>query len=205
MFNRLFIFLFLLFGCSANSQSIGEEYWLHIDTRFTNDQVEDILEATNYWEMKTGVIIHTNMENADCNDEHYDFQMCIHPSTLDYVIDRMNNPEAVAVTIFFPFSSDDNIYIAMDARPWNQEHFDKNAEFAHSMFRGTLMHEIGHAMGLAHSSNPTDLMAVKGHPNYVITCNDVSAFSDLRRNMPRFSNIPCKEGELNWREGTWSK
>lgn len=179
-----------LFGIlAACADPVSMSYTLHLDPRIPADLQSDMIVAANRWEDKVGVKIDIIVEDVDCNVLDSSFNICMHPSTEDYVQSR-GGEGASAITIIHPLGSNSNVFVAMDA-PSLSRYYSDTTEKHVELFRGTMTHEIGHAMGLVHTDIPTDLMYthIRIGRNTDITCNDVDQFSTYRG-----IRIPCVEG-----------
>jgi hypothetical protein len=188
------LFCFWLFGCSYASE-YGEQYVVHIDPKFDSPHIEKINEGLIQWEIATNVILRPVIEDSDCSkcdvesskcEGNTDFNICIHSSTVVFVERESpdsSGPIGLTVGRGTPHANS-NIYIASDSTHFYN--FDGN-ELVRGLFLQTVLHEVGHSLGLIHSSNKSDVMwPIAG--NRDISCGDVFQYALLRGLV-----IPCKQ------------
>ncbi len=126
LLGSLFVLSSLLAGCSH--AGIPADAAVTIDPAFTAEQTETILEASSRWHEATGFKADLHMSVGTGGDMH------IHPGTLDWQMGH-TDIDGASMTIDLDYVADGAIG---DQQPVALELLD------------TVMHEMGHAFGLAH-------------------------------------------------------
>jgi hypothetical protein len=158
----------MLAGCAA-PRGLGEHYTLSISPRFTAEQTDSIIAGATEWSRAT-VGLTFEFVVSECMHGVLGESVCIHPS------DRRacNNEYASGCATGHP--GDGIAIITAEIAAQAADDVEGKAVFHH-----TAMHELGHAMGLAHSKPGTlmngDYWTAADH----VTSDDVAQFWTLRR------------------------
>lgn len=149
MYRYGFIFTTLLFIGSCK-EPLGYHYDVYIDPNFSTAQIDQILLAETSWQSSITELSLTNTV-GQCEGKHNGVA-CLHAVTQDQMIAASlacSNTEPPSGALGFTCYASDvdggETYIAIDIVPPN-------------LFQALLCHELGHNMGLKHTTNILDLM-----------------------------------------------
>jgi hypothetical protein len=142
-------------GCAV---STGSEYEVRISTSLSPAQAEEVFAATGEWEKATGVRFRIVFSNQGCESH------CIN-------IVPVASLSGIRVGEATRAFDDDRAVIRL------LERLDNSPETLHQ----TLLHELGHAMGLPHNEKTGTIMfgSKDGAATY-ITCQDVASYFQVR-------------------------
>lgn len=190
-------------GCAA---TYGDSYHVSIDSAFTTEQQSAVLESLDHWdEALAGRVSFTTSIDSSCSRNDAAHLICVHASTSAYVKEVSNIPGDIGFTLRtevyanLPGSGDKrndsaDVYIPTD------DSFVNNP----AQMQSVVSHELGHAMGLEHTHEPTDLMYYaldNNAPVQSATCDDVQQWETLRNQFltdctPQVEATDLKGGQL---------
>lgn len=170
----------------------SNRYTLHIDPNFSPAQVKAITVAAEDIERETGVKYDIVVEHADCGEMSSDYNTCIRASYTEYVASRCNAIGASGCTehTYAGSSANANSDIAVNHPQFNVGEYGE--EYVNALFSATVSHEMLHALGLDHVTDPGALMyPMTGPSKYQahigrtgaltsLTCSDFAQYQALR-------------------------
>jgi hypothetical protein len=149
---------------------------LTVDPSFTDNEVALIASAVDEWESVTGGIAHVEMtiesqrplkhfiERVENEDEITRSEHSLGYSGIPYETSTGLNATAISVTIFTQ-------RIEITAKKHRDLSYDR-------LFRGVILHELGHHFGLFHDDNENSLMFPVQN-TFCVTTIDIAQFCSI--------------------------
>jgi hypothetical protein len=167
-------------GCSV---SYGNVYEVRIDPAFTAGETALVLESLDNWEhaiesVRGDGYLTFHVTVGTCNDDWH--EICVVPSTRA-ILDAMGaGPTNLGYTLHNETFDRGTSYLAVDKLHYAPNADGTPADINVAAFTTCTMHEIGHAMGLAHEANGNVMSAKYPNASHQLTCLDVSQYLGLR-------------------------
>jgi hypothetical protein len=185
----------LLTVASCAGRAFSDSYRFGIDPAFTGEQQDIVRSAIEDWQARVGLaqVVFT-VSYGLCDRSENDHLVCIHPSFIGWHDGPLNpggNPGSIGVSVWDYNSTSSDIYMRMIA-------FDP--PFNPVFFKQSLLHEIGHSLGLTHCDElvPPELgrhimVGDTGGASLDITCGDVQQFMSYRTYEHPILNDQCQD------------
>jgi hypothetical protein len=159
------IFSMLTLGCARQSP-YTTEYNVYIDPAFTDPS--SVMDALESWEMATNVVFLPALENRACSDTDFGC-ISIHPTTSDVLDADEHRDQTLGMTVWHRDITGHNSYSGW-ANVYVTDDFDQQ----------TILHELGHSLGLNHTGDGTLMCAYTTCAAEAITPADIAQYADLR-------------------------
>jgi predicted Zn-dependent protease len=162
----------LLLGGCFNPSDYPTRYQVYIDPAF-GSQVNDVVQSLTAWEDSAGVRFDLTLADITC-DASCGATITLHPDTLADIVRKQGSPNAIGTTQVW--GND------LGVGHWEQTYYPgwANVYTTPTFTQQTLLHEIGHAMGLVHSGAGSLMCANTGCAAEGITGEDINQYRTLR-------------------------
>lgn len=161
--------LLLLPGCG---NVIGSDYHIVIDPNLSLADQSAAIEAAQNWEQALGGELNFNsISISSCLGERR--EICVLASSDSFIIAHNGNNKEIGLTVRQWYLDRADIYLPLDSD-------QKQCNSASCMLQN-LTHEMGHAMGLAHTQAQTVMFWINGNASSTITCDDIAQWMELRQ------------------------
>lgn len=180
------LLVLMLSGCQAQ---FADQYRVGIDPAFQDDYQSEILLAVEEWQTAIGPQQLTlTYTLASCDSSDGDRLICFHPGSDEWF--AQNDPSGhIGVTMGMQSASaSSNIYLKLSAL--------NDVGLRHQ----TTLHEMGHALGLMHTTEYAPEIKGKhimdpnaGSASLFITCEDVKQYFSYRSNVGFVQGDKCED------------
>ena len=175
-------------GCA--SPQYDSYYNVLIDPTFSTEDQTAIVDAVNAWQHITGdgLYLTFNVSVGDpgqCASKPTSHQICIHSTTIGAIENDGASENVFGFTR--PYTDGGGEIFIPTA---------KDAELTYEQLTTVVSHEVGHSLGLSHTTSVTSNVMYAGfsHAALLPTCGDFQQYIDLRGGTDFGANPVCPNG-----------